>query len=742
MLRSRRSLNRYFRLSAVLVPALAISLSSTLAQSTYQVAEQEVVDTAATAANESAGPVRLARFSIVQGNVTWRASESMDWGAATINLPIKQGAEISVPAGGRAEIQFDDGSYLRLGSGATAGIQELFSDADGEFTEIKLTGGVSMLQATNDKSVYQVDTPFVKVATGGPSRVRIGVAAVVDVGVTNGKATVVGETSKAEVNSGEYLAVRKDTTEYSVVDLPGADDWENWNRTQGEEEATAAEQLAAHNVPDSIQHVAGDLDTYGTWHEDPKYGQVWCPKVADPTWRPYYKGRWVWVEPFGWTWCSDEPWGWAPYHYGTWYRSSFGWAWRPGPQTQYWSPAVVHFTECADGTVAWCALAPEDVHYPAFLNLGFRHGSWGAYFSIGQAGCYYPVRGVYCVGRAFNTVVINRTRFVSVGGASHGLGGGFAQNRNTRLVGQQFVPRNARQSAGVIRGTTSAFGGRGSFVAEPSGAHAAGLFSNGHAVAAPPRGAMAVAGPAAIRPTVTSMLPGRAFSASAGRMGRDTPTIIGGSNAHGAPNSGHPQIGSTSNTPKSGSGGQKQTAGGSGITTTTGASAAYEARKALSGGTLGFGSSSSSNLGGGTPSTTVGKPNPNTGGRETSGRNASSGTNNNAGGYNANGGTTRSTNPNTGGRETGGSKTSSRTNPNTGGREANGGNAISGTNPNTGGRGITGGTSGGGSTPRANPGSRPTGGTPRNSGGSGSSSSGKSSSKDSGGSKNDKKGKN
>ena len=61
------------------------------------------------------GPVRMARFAYVQGNVTWRPDSAASWSKATNNLPLRQGAEIMVTEGGRAELQFDDGSALRLG---------------------------------------------------------------------------------------------------------------------------------------------------------------------------------------------------------------------------------------------------------------------------------------------------------------------------------------------------------------------------------------------------------------------------------------------------------------------------------------------------------------------------------------------------------------------------------------------------------------------------------------------------
>ena len=61
-----------------------------------------------------------------------------------------------------------------------------------------------------------------------------------------------------------------------------------------------------------------DLDRNGTWSDDPEYGHVWAPTNVASDWAPYRYGRWVWVEPYGWTWIDDAPWGFAPFHYGRW----------------------------------------------------------------------------------------------------------------------------------------------------------------------------------------------------------------------------------------------------------------------------------------------------------------------------------------------------------------------------------------------------------------------------------------
>jgi len=47
-------------------------------------------------------------------------------------------------------------------------------------------------------------------------------------------------------------------------------------------------------------------------------------------WAPYREGHWAWVEPWGWTWIDDEPWGFAPFHYGRWAFVAGAWSWVPG----------------------------------------------------------------------------------------------------------------------------------------------------------------------------------------------------------------------------------------------------------------------------------------------------------------------------------------------------------------------------------------------------------------------------
>ena len=453
----------------------------------------------------NSGPVRLARFSYVHGNVTWRGAESDDWSQAAINLPVRQGAQIWVTDGGRAEIQFDDGSLLRLGNGALVTLQTLHSDTDGEFTEIKLQAGLVSLRVKHSRSAFQVDTPLISASARGPAQLRLGVDEGVEIAVRSGAVTVESSQDKTILERGDYLNMLRADSRMVVEALPGRDTWDRWN---DDRDRQLEDAVAGSYLPPNIALVAGNLNDYGTWRHDPAYGSVWCPRSTYSEWRPYHNGNWVWVEPFGWTWVSAEPWGWAPYHYGTWVCGSYGWAWVPGPATQYWCPAVVHFSEY-NGQVAWAPLCPTEVRYPSRFNIGFRGGDWSVFFSIGQAAVYYPINNQICVARPWRTIELNRvTNVTNVYNNTTIINNRFT-NRNTYLSGVRFVPQNARTAAGVTSASLSAFGGRGPYQSVPRGTTE--FYTRGRGIGAPPLGARPLAGPIGGAPTNISRTPSRTF---------------------------------------------------------------------------------------------------------------------------------------------------------------------------------------------------------------------------------------
>jgi hypothetical protein len=106
------------------------------------------------------------------------------------------------------------------------------------------------------------------------------------------------------------------------------------------------------------------LSPYGHWVQTPAYGWAFVPAVATTNWRPYTDGQWLYTDA-GWTWLSDEPFGWATYHYGSWdLNPDYGWMWVPGYQ---WAPARVDW-RATDDFIGWAPLPPS---YEVRPTLGF-----------------------------------------------------------------------------------------------------------------------------------------------------------------------------------------------------------------------------------------------------------------------------------------------------------------------------------------------------------------------------------
>jgi hypothetical protein len=131
------------------------------------------------------------------------------------------------------------------------------------------------------------------------------------------------------------------------------------------------ESPARHVLDTSSNDIPGcaDLGETGVWSTNATYGIVWYPPLPDPSWSPYRHGHWVWVDPWGWTWIPDEPWGYAPFHYGRWIFIGVRWGWVPGPimRRPCYAPALVAFVGgggISVGVEAWFPLGPSDPFIP------------------------------------------------------------------------------------------------------------------------------------------------------------------------------------------------------------------------------------------------------------------------------------------------------------------------------------------------------------------------------------------
>lgn len=364
----------------------------------------------------------VARVSLIAGGVSFsRGDDPEDWGPADVNVPMTLGDRVWTGDAGRLELQVHGGNLVRLS--ARTDLQALNLSTDVKQFSLSLGTASFSIRRLDDNDVFEVDTPNSAVTFERPGDYRIDVTEGGDtrVQVRRGRAIAAAGGGQIALSGGQAIEIEgTDAPRYDIVALPREDGWDRW--TQERDQRLAQARSYAYVTAD----IAGveDLDQYGRWQQIPEYGWAWSPVSVEVGWAPYRAGRWIWQDPWGWTWVAAEPWGWAPYHYGRWAFYGSSWFWVPvGPNVRVvaYSPALVAFCGGGGGYVGWFPLAPRDPYNP-----------WW------QRGPTVNVTNVTYVNRTYITVV-NQTTFVS------------GRNLTGNYVSDRTVIRQV-ESAPVLRG--------------------------------------------------------------------------------------------------------------------------------------------------------------------------------------------------------------------------------------------------------------------------------------------------
>ena len=87
--------------------------------------------------------VRIVRLSYIEGGVQISRGTGGAYEKAIVNLPITEGAKIKT-ADGRAEVEFEDGSTLRIVADSTVEFSQLsLRDSGAKVSEVKITSGTA-----------------------------------------------------------------------------------------------------------------------------------------------------------------------------------------------------------------------------------------------------------------------------------------------------------------------------------------------------------------------------------------------------------------------------------------------------------------------------------------------------------------------------------------------------------------------------------------------------------------------
>jgi len=311
-----------------------------------------------------AAALGLGRVSFVQGGAQVRMPEAGTWTEAAINTPLEAGTRFWNPGRSRLELQFSDGSLLRLDLNTSLDILQLQPGV----LQAHLGLGRAYINTGRFKNqTLQIDLPEASMTANEESRFQAdraedGSGAI---SVFQGSITAVVRASSLRVNAGERLEFSKNR--FAVSQLRPPDDWQRWNEARDDQQATAIAQ--SRHLPPALSVYAQDLYADGEWSQTEEYGYVWYPRVP-VGWTPYRIGRWIWISG-DYVWISFERWGWAPYHYGRWAYRHGRWCWvPPTPERLYWGPGYVGWLH-EPNYIGWVPLAPGDVYY-GYGNHGPR----------------------------------------------------------------------------------------------------------------------------------------------------------------------------------------------------------------------------------------------------------------------------------------------------------------------------------------------------------------------------------
>src|SRR6266705_5613216 len=325
------------------------------------------------AAADDDPPGRVARLNYIQGSVSFQPGGETDWVQANPNRPLTTGDNLWTDRRSRGELHIGS-TTLRL-SGET-GIS--FLNLDDRTAQIQLAqGSLSVrLRRLDGGDAFEIDTPNLAFTVQRPGEYRFDVdpeGQTTNVTVREGEGEATGGGSNFHLDSGENARVSgTDSLRFDVGRAERPDGFGDWCQSRDEREEHA--RSARYVSRDVIGYE--DLDDYGEWRSVPEYGPVWFPSRVAAGWAPYRFGHWVWIEPWGWTWVEDEPWGFAPFHYGRWAVADGEWCWVSGPVVvrPVYSPALVAFVGGGGfsigvgigggGGVGWFPLGPGEVFVP------------------------------------------------------------------------------------------------------------------------------------------------------------------------------------------------------------------------------------------------------------------------------------------------------------------------------------------------------------------------------------------
>ena len=278
--------------------------------------------------------VRIVRLSQVQGKVAMDRGAGHGAEPAMQNMPIVEGMLLGTAGDASyAEVEFEDGSTLRLGPETAVKFSQLVTRATGaKATVVRVDRGTVYVSRENTKAdeFTLAAAGLRKMEVQPATHMRLELEDTkADVAVFSGNVAVEGSAAPVMVGKKQTLSLDvADSHSQGVlakkVEESSYDGWDKDAQKYHDRYAKGNSLLGGGG------YGVSDLNYYGSFLTVGGCGTFWQPYFASASWNPYGAGVWAQYGA-GYSWVSPYPWGWLPYHSGGWsYCPSYGWGWQPG----------------------------------------------------------------------------------------------------------------------------------------------------------------------------------------------------------------------------------------------------------------------------------------------------------------------------------------------------------------------------------------------------------------------------
>ncbi len=303
---------------------------------------------------------------------------------AIVNLPVAPGDMIVTGDKSKYELQFDNGTIMRLGKNSRLKVITVLAQSltsSWKITTLKLTRGkLYTINQSYNRERFQIITPNTAIHLKNNS--------ISTIHLREGETHIFCDRGKfnvmygGKVNSLKTVTIQKGdgysiTTDHQLIKNGQRDiDFLSWNQYLNKNFKELHYGISKipkriYKYPRGIVHWAEKWSTiYGEWIYDELFGYVWKP--ADERFaysaRPFFHAKFTWVNNELFL-VPSQPWGWAPAHLGTWVWMKWGWTWVPGvsfttganailfpysPMLQYsrfyYAPTLMYWIHCIYGS--------------------------------------------------------------------------------------------------------------------------------------------------------------------------------------------------------------------------------------------------------------------------------------------------------------------------------------------------------------------------------------------------------